>query len=696
MTTITKSTFLNSVACPTYGWLSHAGKLRRPPTLSEEFRLRQGLEIGERARQLDPAGILVNIPGNQEAAQRTEQLMADPSVTTIYEATFIVGDIVTRADILRREPTGWHMIVVKSSTNDKAELMDDMAYTTMVMFLAGIKVSRVSIMLVSKDYQLGMEPKDLFKLIEHTEDVLAKAQVFADIHESVVQTISTVFPPGSMLKFECRNCSVFDECKRDGIENHILKLPRISNKKFSELDTMGVHSIEDIPGSYKLTANQAKVKASIDASEPIIETGLTAALEAIQWPAYYLDFETFQTAIPLYPETAPYTQIPTQYSIHVCSEPGNVVEHKEFLADPGHDSRRELAEGLLRDLGTVGSIIAYSKFEKTTINGLAKLFPDLAPACQALVNRLVDLEVIVRNNYCHPGFGGRTSIKVVLPVMVPELSYQGLGIGDGNTAMVTFAKMAKGEYDDDEMERLRGELLEYCKMDTLAMVRLHEALVNEVIVEAGDEPPQLPIPLLEQRLRLVVESIQERPFREYWWPQLSETFRANPDDLITLVHILFELSFRSGKNSLELREEVVQKINEFQFQSFEWPSTEAPLGDGTIDDRGWPEQGLLSYLGYCVGASGVRQSERLGLLNYIYHNELPNVNDHEYMLDWGNPRTGPRLQKMANSIASFIRMAKRKSLASLGPAIRDWTVDLDYLHANFYLGRYDFIWPSIE
>jgi len=479
MNAITKTTFLNAVSCPALGWLSRAGELRRPPTLAEEFRLQQGLDIGQRARQTISDGILVDIQNNEKAAQRTKELMADPSVETIFEATFIVVDYVTRADILKRETSGWHMIEVKSSTNDKGEFIEDMAYTAMVMELAGISLSKVSLMLVSKDYRLGMDNKKLFKQIDHTEEVLFEVEKYLVIYDGIVWTTSAISKPNAKLKFDCRNCSVFDECKRDGIENHIFKLPRISNKKFSELDSMEAHSIEDIPGSYKLTANQAKVKASIDTGEPIIEEGLAAALGVVQWPAYYLDFETFQTAIPLYSDTPPYTQIPTQYSIHICSGPGQVVEHREYLADPAYDSRRELAEGLIHDLGTEGSIISYSSFEKTTINGLARLFPDLEPACKALVDRLVDLEVIVRNNYCHPGFGGRTSIKVVLPVMVPELSYEGMGIGDGDTAMVTFAKMAKGEYEDDEMERLKGELLEYCRMDTMAMVRLHEALGKE-------------------------------------------------------------------------------------------------------------------------------------------------------------------------------------------------------------------------
>ncbi len=186
------------------------------------------------------------------------------------------------------------------------------------------------------------------------------------------------------------------------------------------------------------------------------------------------------TAIPLYPDLAPYAQLPTQYSIHKCSEPGHVTAHSEYLADPSRDCRRELAERLIADLKGAGSIIVYTSFEKTIINGLARLYPDLAADLNLLIGRLVDLEAIIKKNFYHPSFHGRTSIKRTLPVLVPEMSYDGLDIGDGFTAMSVFALMAFDKYDDDEAETLKKQLLVYCKQDTLAMVKLHEQLVAYV------------------------------------------------------------------------------------------------------------------------------------------------------------------------------------------------------------------------
>ena len=208
-----------------------------------------------------------------------------------------------------------------------------------------------------------------------------------------------------------------------------------------------------------------------------IDPSLRQKLERIRVPAFYLDFETMMTAIPLWPDIAPYEQIPIQYSLHICESSGNIIRHIDYLADPQRDCRRELAERLIVDLKGEGSIITYSSFEKTTISKLSKTFSDLSDELQSLIDRIVDLEPCIK---CinHPEFCGRTSIKIVLPVLVPELSYEGLEIADGDAALVTFALMAQGMMDIGEIERKRAALLEYCKMDTLAMVRLHEVLLG--------------------------------------------------------------------------------------------------------------------------------------------------------------------------------------------------------------------------
>ena len=255
-------------------------------------------------------------------------------------------------------------------------------------------------------------------------------------------------------------------------------VPRLNQAKFDKLRELDIVCIEDIPNGFPLTENQARVKNCVQSKKPFIGDGLKSELESISWAASYLDFETVMTAIPLYPNIAPYTQVATQYSIHNCSEPGHIIAHLEYLADPSTDCRRELVKHLVNDLGGEGSIIVYSNFEKGIINSLRTIYPDLSKELNLLIDRLVNLEGIIRKNFYHQDFHGSTSLKKTLPALVSDTLYNGLEIADGETAMAAFAYLALGKYENKEIESTKRNLLEYCKQDTLALVKLHQRLVE--------------------------------------------------------------------------------------------------------------------------------------------------------------------------------------------------------------------------
>ncbi|MFC1526218.1 DUF2779 domain-containing protein [Candidatus Latescibacterota bacterium] len=477
MRRVTKGVFLNALTCPTLGWRTRKSE-GKPPSDAERFRMEQGQEVGRRARALWPDAAMVGVPDMEAAADGTQVMMGDATVHAMCEAAFVVGDCVTRADILERANGGWQLTEVKSATNEKDELVDDLAYTTMVAQAAGVAVSSARLLLVSKGYRLGAAPEALFEEYDHTQEALERAGVFAGERGRVERVTGQDLMPEPELTLDCRRCPFLDECFPQSTGPHILRLPRLSQKKLDALTAAGCAAIPDIPESADLTAPQRRVRNCIATGVEYVGDGLGEALDAVEWPACYLDFETVMAAIPLYPEVAPYTQIPTQYSLHRRQAPGGEVDHMEYLADPARDCRRELLERLLDDLGDSGSVVAYSSFEKTRLNGLAELYPQYAGRVARVVERLVDLEAIIRAQYCHPGFEGSTSIKKVLPVLVPELSYDDLAIGDGDTAMATFAWMAQGRISGAEADRARQNLLVYCERDTYAMVRLHEELLR--------------------------------------------------------------------------------------------------------------------------------------------------------------------------------------------------------------------------
>jgi len=475
MQSITKDIFLKTVFCNTLGWRLRNGRIRTELSQAQLFRMEQGKEIHRLARSLYPEGIFVYELSSPAAAARTRDLLDNPDTHVLFEATFPAGSYIAKADILVRDAGSWELIEVKSSVNAKEEFIDDMAYTTLVAQAAGFSPSTINLMLIDKNYRLGMPDERLFVKTDMTEQVLAKVEEFKTIFDSIDSVSSIPDEPEPQLTYNCKKCEHFSECLGEGAESHIFDIPRIKQEAIERLIASGITSIHEIPESFSLTDNQKRVVDCVKCGKMQIDPVLQKKLEIIRWPAFYLDFETVSTAIPLWPDIAPYEKIPIQYSLHIRGSPTSEISHKEYLADPGRDCRHELAGRLIADLKGDGSIITYSSFEKTIISALIRTFPDLSDDLQSLIGRIVDLEPCIKC-ISHPEFHGRTSIKVVLPVLVPDLSYDGLEIANGDDALVTFAKMAQGMMAAEETARKRAALLEYCKRDTLAMVRLHEVL----------------------------------------------------------------------------------------------------------------------------------------------------------------------------------------------------------------------------
>ena len=466
--------------CPTQAWYLNNSQTK-PPTSGDQLRMTEGQEIHAHARSLFPEGAFAGDP------QTTETVLDDSSAKTIFEAAFSTDGYAARADILQRQANGFRLIEVKSSLHDDEKInkehIDDLAYTTMVLRRAGVSIAKTELYLLSRDYRLGMDDTALFIATDHTAAVKKRANEFLQFWDDVRDSVLGEERPDPTLIPGCKTCEYYGrECLgKCGVAHPIFELPRLSKKRFDELCAAGIQSIDAIPGGFDLTENQDRVRRAVQIGKPTRDKkALIKLLARIRWPALYLDFETVKTALPLWPDISPHEQIVTQYSVHLCSEPGLVQKHSQYLADSAKDCRRELTERLLTDLQGDGSIVVYSSFEQTILRGLAVRFPDLAPSLEACLRRLFDLERIFKDAYYHPQFHGSTSIKRALPVLVPEMTYRDLAIADGDSAMTAFARMMRGECDAAEMESIRRSLLTYCGQDTLAMVRLHEALVRLV------------------------------------------------------------------------------------------------------------------------------------------------------------------------------------------------------------------------
>ena len=208
--------------------------------------------------------------------------------------------------------------------------------------------------------------------------------------------------------------------------------------------------------------------------------GIKAFLDTLTYPLYFLDFESFQTCIPLYDGLNPYRQVPFQYSLHYILEKDGAPQHKEFLADENSDPRRALAERLVEDIPQNSCTLAYNKsFECMVIKDLAADFPDLSERLLNIRENIHDLLDVFRDGFVYDkAMGGSLSIKSVLPAMFPDnsaLNYHNLNdVHNGTEATTTYLSLRGME--KSERDKLRASLLAYCKLDTMAMVMLWQRL----------------------------------------------------------------------------------------------------------------------------------------------------------------------------------------------------------------------------
>jgi hypothetical protein len=478
--TITKSDWLNAEQCLSMAWFGLRAAPEAPRE-SERFRMEQGQEVGALARALYPDGTLASKrDGKNDAAETTRNLVADTAIETIFEAAFRAGPFAAKADILKRQGRAWHVLEVKSSfsnTSKIKELVDDLAYTVFVIRRAGQEIAQASLVLLSRTFRRGDGPNLLFEIIDKTTEVNTRVAEFEGTADSVARALVDDTQPTPKLVSACRNCAFFDDaCLGSGLAHTVLEIPGLHHTKLKRLSLAGIVDLSLTPDDLNLNEGQKRAKSAALSGNMVVEAGLAAALKSIVWPCHYLDFETVAAVLPVYDGHSCHRQVLTQFSIHHRESIDAEVTHSDYLADATKDCEKELAEALIEALGHRGSIIVYSTFEKTRIKALRDELPGLAGPLQALIDRLVDFEPIVADHVYHPDFKGKSSIKKVLPVLVPGLSYAGLDIADGDMAITRFARMARGEISGDAVAVTRQQLLDYCKMDTLAMVRLHETL----------------------------------------------------------------------------------------------------------------------------------------------------------------------------------------------------------------------------
>ena len=487
-TRLSKSRFMAGLQCPLRLWYEvHQRDLATPPDTSRQAIFDRGTAIGELAQQRWPGGVLVgfNPWEREEAIAATQELMADPSVPAIYEAAIEHQGVFIRVDILARNGEAWDLIEVKAATRaEKPVFQDDIAVQHWVACGAGLAVQSAGILVLNRDYIYPGGEYDLdqlFAQVDATENCLEAADRIAGLVQGFHHMLAQPNPPAISIGDHCFSpyeCPFYAHCSKDVVfpANPLSDLPRLHPTRRDELETAGIDRIEDIPEDFKLNAVQQRVRQAVLTQTPWQSDQLAQVLGEVSYPLYYLDFEAFQPALPRYPGTRPYQAIPFQYSLHRES-PSGELSHSEYLHTENTDPRPALARELVDAIGTEGSIVVYSGYERRMLNELAVAVPDLADALHAVSERLWDLLPVIRNHYYHPDFRGSFSVKAVLPALVEGSDWSELEIADGMAAALAYEQIIEHTHSSDALKTFE-ELRRYCRMDTKAMVDLFRSLFN--------------------------------------------------------------------------------------------------------------------------------------------------------------------------------------------------------------------------
>jgi hypothetical protein len=486
---LSKSTFLKGCQCPKALYLyKHQPQLRSKISEQQQAIFDRGTSVGELARQLFPGGTDASpeTPFKyQESVLLTQNLIKN-GVGIIYEAAFQYDGVLAAIDILVKKSGKWKAYEVKSSTEVKEVNIIDASLQYYVISNSGLTLSDISIIYINNEYvrQGELKIKELFTY-ESVIDIVQENQEF--IEEKITE-LKKVISQKSVPKIDigphCTDpytCDFKEHCWSHIPKNSVFDIANLRTEKKFDLYSQGMVAYKDIkPIDILNEKQQQQVTLYLKKKDYIDKKGIKEFLKSITYPIHFLDFETFGPAVPLYNQSRPYQQIPFQYSLHYLEKKNASLKHYEFLADASGDPRIEFIERLLSDTSKEGDILTYNQsFEISRLKDLAETFPKYAKHFEKRIERIKDLMTPFRERlyYVHT-MHGSYSIKKVLPALVPELSYQGLAISEGGDASLAFERMVFDRKSDHS--ETRKALLEYCGLDTLGMVKIHEVLNSHI------------------------------------------------------------------------------------------------------------------------------------------------------------------------------------------------------------------------
>jgi hypothetical protein len=467
---LTKTDFIQYLRCPNSLWLA-----KRDPNNFPDG------EFSAFLQKLISEGYLVERYVRQLFESRN-----DGSSISFQRAFQTDSGLFARADVFEDAQGQFHLYEVKSSTRVKTDRehnhLKDACFQLIASERSGQPIDRVSIIHLDGEYvrEGKVAPQDLLAIQDVTDD----ARALQSETEAEIDAALTLLSQADIDRSSCsclqlsrtHHCDSFSYFNVGLPTPSIYSLPRLSEKKRLDLLNDGVIDLDHVPDAYPLSPQQSAVLSAAKSKAPVINLdAIRAFLDELVYPLYFLDYETYASAIPLIDGLKPHQHLPFQYSLHILEANGD-LRHSEYLADDAQLPSDLIAQ-LKNDIGETGTVVSWHMtFEKSRNKEMTDWYPEHADFLADLNERMVDLEDLFKTAYVDARFDGYTSIKKVLPVLCPDLSYDSMAVQDGTAAMEAWAKMIDPDASDDEKSKIEDGLRKYCTLDTFAMVEIYRFL----------------------------------------------------------------------------------------------------------------------------------------------------------------------------------------------------------------------------
>lgn len=480
---LSKSLFLRGLQCYKSLYLDRRHpELRGEISYAQERLFEMGKEVGRYAQRLFPGGVIIafeDIPISEQIVLTTDEIKK--GTLTLYEPAFSYNNVFIKIDILHKSKAGWEIYEVKSSTEIKDFYIDDVAVQYYVLKGTGLPISKANLVYINNQYVRNgdIEVDKLFIIEDITNGVEQRQGFIGEEIKKMREVLKEATIPDIDIGRQCHDpydCDFISFCWQHVPEDSVFELKGRGANGY-ELYKQGILSLKDVPSELLSDKQTIQVEGALEKKDFINHKAVKEFLNSLWHPLCFLDFETFYIPIPPFDGTRPYQQIPYQYSLYCKDNKNSELRHYEYLAETGVDPRKELIEKLLKEIPENACIVVYNKsFEIGVLKSLGGWFPEYKEKIDNIINNIIDLmSPFQRKDIYFYQMRGSYSIKAALPLLVPELSYENLEIKDGEMAMNAYFTMAKSQ-DTSEIEKIRKALLEYCKLDTLGMVKMLERM----------------------------------------------------------------------------------------------------------------------------------------------------------------------------------------------------------------------------